>query len=896
MSALERAWARVLALFRRDALDREFDAEVQLHLDLAVEDYVRRGTPEAEARRLARLKFGAVEASKDAHRDARGLAWLDGLFYDLRLTLRGLRRDWAFTLAAIAMLALAIGLNVTVFTVMNAMVFRGLPLAKRSNRLVYIDARKPSGARASLSYADFEAWRSQAQAFEGMAFNGGGGPITFRVGDGRPIDMAMDRVSANTFGLLGVRPMLGRDFEPADEAPGAEPVAILSYRFWESRFDKRADIVGAIVHVNGAPATIVGVMPEGFVLVYEQNLWMPLVHTPELQGGTFGRLRDEATVESARAELETINGRLAAADPATDRGTVISVMTYSQGHVGPDAPMIYGSLWVAAWFVWLIACANLANLTLVRTLGRWRDFATRIALGAGQWRMMRQMFLESLMLAGAAGALGWGITNWSVRTWAVATTSPYLALDYRVDGWILAYLVAISIAAAIMCSLAPMVRVGQLGVSGALRGDARGVSQGLRSKHLGAGLVAGQMALAIVLLSGAGVLVRSLLKIVHAETGVRDPEHVLVGSLRLPSDSYPSPTARLAYFDRLDAQLRTIPGIAGASVTSNIPVNWVPSLTFEIEGRPSRRDEKASAQFLTAGSNYFQVLGVPATSGRVFNDGDRPEALPVAIVNESFVARFWPGEQPLGKRLRTTNGNQPGPWLSVVGVVTNVMQVPSGNDQTRQHFTPLVYVPFRQQPLARARNNGGQGFRGANLILRASVPAGHVARAVRGEIQKIDPDAILENVATLKANTAFDRDRMDLQHGELGKHATAAPIFALIALLLAAIGLYAVIAHSVSQRTKEIGVRIAIGAASRDIRRLIFHEGLRPVAIGLLVGLTLSLAVNRILQSQLVGVSPYDPVTLTTAPAVLVLVALLACQIPSQRALRIDPAVALRHE
>src|SRR2546428_3924099 len=429
--------------------------------------------------------------------------FLEGVFYDLRLALRGLRRDWAFTLAAIAMLALAIGLNVTVFTIMNAMLFRGAPLATRSDRLVYVELRKPSGRAASVLYADFEAWRSQAQAFEGLAFAGGGGPVTFRDGGrGRPIDMTFYRVSANTFGLLGVRPALGRDFVPADEATGAAPVTILSYRFWVSRLGKRADIVGSTVQINDAPATVIGVMPEGFVHVYEQDLWMPLARTADLAGSVFGRLRDGATRQAARAELKTINRRLAAADLVTDRRVVIAVWTYSQAHVGPDAPMIYGSLWAGAWFVLLIACANLANLALARTMGRWRDFSTRMALGAGQARMMRQIFIESLILAGAAGALGWWITNWSVRTWAVMTASRYLALDYTVNSSIFAYLVGISTATATLCSLAPIVRVVQLGVSGALKGDARGVTQGLRGKHLGAVMVAGQMTLAIVLLCG----------------------------------------------------------------------------------------------------------------------------------------------------------------------------------------------------------------------------------------------------------------------------------------------------------------------------------------------------------------------------------------------------------
>jgi putative ABC transport system permease protein len=835
------------------------------------------------------MKFGAGDPAKDAHRDSRGLAWLDGLFYDLRFTLRRLRRDRTFTLAAVAMLALAIGLNVTVFAVMDAMLFRGYPLVKRNDRLVYLQERGPSGA-CCLFYADFEEWRAQARSFEGLAFVSERS-IAFRDGDGRPSDMRVTTLSVNAFGLLGVPPMLGRDFAPADEVPGAAPVAILNYRFWESRFGKRVDVVGLTVHINGEPATIVGVMPErfDFPLQAADDFWMPLVHTPELQqrgvsnGFTaLGRLRDGTRLEEARAELETINRRLEADYPATNRRLVPTVATHSTMNSGPDAAMIWGSLWAAAWLVLLIACANLANLTLVRTMGRWRELATRMALGAGRGRMIRQIFAESLILAGVAGAIGWWLTRWSVQKWAAVTASRYQVLDYAVDAGTLAYLVAISVTAAILCSLAPIGRIVRLSVSGALKDDARGVTQGLRGKRLSAGLVATQMALAIVLLAGAGVLVRSFVTIVSAATGVRDPDTVLVGSVRLPSDTYPTPATRLGYFDRLEARLKTVPGIDEESIASTIPVKFAGLRTFEIEGRPSGPDGDESVAFVRAGSNYLRVVGASALSGRDFTDGDHASALPVAIVNRSFAARFWPREQPLGKRLRAMNRNTPGEWRTVVGVVPNIMQ----GDPIRQQFKPLVYVPFRQEPAPQR----------AFFLLRTAVPPQQVAQAVRAEVQTLDPDVLLEDFASLKDSFAFDRDFMDAEHSELGKHAKVAPVFALMALLLSAIGLYAVIAHAVSQRTKEIGVRIALGAASHNIRVLIFREGMRPVALGLIAGLTVSLGVNRILQSQLVGVSPYDPVTLATAPAVLILVALLACHIPSRRALQIDPAVALRHD
>jgi putative ABC transport system permease protein len=808
---------------------------------------------------------------------------VEGLLVDLRQAFRGLRRDRAFAVTAVAMLAIAIALNVTVFTVMDAMLFRGLPLATRSDRLVYLGMRKPSDlpcCSGPVRYADFEAWRAQARAFEDLAFGPVSAPITFRDGDGRPIDMAVSRPSANTFGLLGVRPIVGRDFEPADEVPGAAPVAIISYRFWERRFGKRADIVGVTVHVNGAPAAIVGVMPERFALVYEQDLWMPLSDTAALEGGAIGRLRDGATLEEARAELDTITRRLQADDPATVRG-VPSVQTYSQAHVTPDAPMIYGSLWAGSWFVLLIACANVANLMLVRTIGRWREFSTRLALGAGQARMVRQMLVESAILTGVAGALGWWITKWSVHTWAEVTASTYLALDYRVTFGTLAYLVAISVAAGFVISLVPIARVIQLGVNGALKGDARGVTQGSRAKYLTTGLVAGQMALAIVLLLGAGVLVRSFENIVGADTGVRDPEHILVGSLRLPSDTYPTPSARTSFFGRLETQLRTVAGGEEVSVSSTFPTRTVNRRGVEIEGRPGAPDGREFAQFLTAGPGYFRVMGVSGISGRDFDTRDDAAASPVVIVNQSFAEAFWPGKEPVGQRLRAVDRNTPGPWRTVVGVVPNIMQ----GDATRQTFQPVVYIPFRQQPSARAF-----------VFLRTSVPPNQVAPAVRAELQRLDPDVLAEDFSSLKARFAFDRDFMDLEHAELGKHAAVAPIFAVVALLLAATGLYAVIAHAVSQRTKEIGVRMAIGAADNDIRWMVLRQGLLPVWTGALIGLTASVAVNRVLQSQLVGVSPYDPMTMIGAPVLLVAVAVLACRIPVRRALSVEPVIALRHE
>ncbi len=892
--SIRRLWSQFLSLFKKSALDRDFDDEARSHIALATDDYLQRGMPLAEAQRLARTRFGSIEASKDAHRDSRGLPTVEGLLYDLRIALRGLRREWGFTLTAIATLTLAVALNVIVFTIMNAMVYRGLPQAKQSDRLGYIVVRRESGPW-NIWYTDFQAWRSQSRSFEDLAFTTDG-PITFRDGDGRSIDMNMRQVTANTFGLLGVKPILGRDFVKADEAPGADPVAILSYRFWESRFAKRQDILGVTVHINDKAATIIGVMPEDFTLVSEQNLWAALKDIPAIReqgfGSSFGRLRETATRETAQSEIQTVNNQLQAADPKADRQTAPLVLSYSEAVVGPEASVIYGSLWIGSCFVLLIACANMANLSLMRTVGRAREFSTRIALGAGQVRMIRQIVVEGLLLACLSGALAWWITNWAVRAWATATASRYLVLDYTVDAGILTYLATISVGAALLFSVAPIVCVTRLGLSGVLKANGRGITLGDRGRRLASTLVIVQMALAIVLLSGAGILVRSLNTIIGADTGVLNPENILVGFLKMPSDTYPTPASRLAYLNGIDTQLRSIPGVEAAAIATSIPVNSGSLRAFETEGRPSLPNDGRLAQAFSVGPSYFRVLGRSAVSGRDFDEHDQTETLPVAIVNESFVSTFWPNEQPIGKRLRFNNRNQVGVWRTVVGVVPNIMQ----GDPVRQTFKPLVYVPFSQDPATAGINSAGCCFRGANFLVRTTLPPDFVAQAVRAAMQGPDPSVDLEDFGALNTTFGFDRGRMDLEHAELGKYAAVAPVFALIAMLLAAIGLYAVIAHSVTQRTNEIGIRMAIGAAANDIGRMVLRRGLLPVVAGLLVGLAASFAVNRILQSQLVGISPYDPVSIAGAPIVLVLVASIAAYIPARRAMKVDPVVALRHD
>ena len=807
-------------------------------------------------------------------------AWLDA-----RAALRALLRDSGFALTAVLTLTIAIALNVTVFAVGDAVLNRGFPLVEDDDRLLYIQEDYPDGA-CCITFADFAEWRAQSVSFEDVAF-ADGREVTFSEAiGGRTVDTSAAALSANAFALLGVQPVLGRDFVAADEAPGAPQVAILSHRFWQARFGGGLDVVGRTIVLDGAPATVVGVMPERFEFPSRHSLWFPLARTPELEQRTpngylaVGRLAEGATQASARAELEAINRRLATEYPATNRDVAPRVDTYTEFFIGPDAPWVYGAVGWGSWFVLLIACANLANLTLARTFSRSRELATRLALGAARGRLGRQLVTESVLLTVVGGALAWVCARALVAAWARATDSQYQIIDHGVDASTLAYLVGVSVVALAIFGVAPIARVLRLELGALARSEARG-TRSPRDKRLVGALVTIQMTLAIVLLGGAGVLARSFWNIVGADVGVHEPDQVLIGWAGMPRGSLPSATERAAFFEALTNRIAAVPGVAAVAISNTRPVNVTRQRRFEIEGRAIDPETVDAAPVLTAGPDYFSTVGAATLAGREFGAVDGSSMPLTAVINERFAAEYFGGESPIGGRVRFFDGAVPGEWRTIVGVVSNIMQ----SEPTRQRFAPLVYLPFAQAP-----------ERGAWFFARVETPSDALTAAVRGAAQTFHPDLTLEELSTLAASFRFIRDRMDLAHAELGKYATVAPIFAAIALLLAAVGLYAVVAYAVGQRVKEIGIRMAVGAADHDIRRLVMRQEMGPVAVGLVVGLGLSFAANRVLASQLVGVSPYDPATLVVTSSLLIGVALLACQIPSRRAMRVDPVVALRND
>jgi predicted permease len=795
---------------------------------------------------------------------------------DVRFAFRTLLKNPGFTAVAVAMLALGIGVNATVFTVTNAVLFKGFPLVAKNDRMAYI-----SNNGCCLSYPDFEDYRAQAKSFDGLAITHGVARI-FSDGKGFPERLSVTEVSADAFPLVGQHPILGRDFAAADEVPGAPGVAILNYAFWVDRYAKDPAVIGRTVRMNGAPTTFIGVMREGFSFPQKTDLWVPLVRTANVLHRAnrdtwmaFGPLKPGATLEGARAEILTIAKRLAIAYPATDQDVRVTVQDFHEFMIGDNAALIYGSMWGAVGFVLLIACANLANLLLARAIGRSREISVRIALGAGRWRIIRQLLVESVLVSSLGGLAGWWLAKWGVRAYALAMAhkEAWLIVDYTMDHRVLGYLIAISIGTGLLFGLAPALRLSRLDVNSTLKDGGRGASAGGRAKHLSSLLVSGEMALAIVLLAGAGVMIRSFLKIYRADMGVNST-NILAGQVDLPN-RYSSPEQQLSFFEHFKASIAATPGVSSVTIASAPPGWRLARMPYEIPGASQGESAQSRPMLsvLSIAPNYFHTLGARLLSGRDFTEHDGPSAPPVAIINERLARDLWPREDPVGKRVRTFVGTTPGPWLTVIGVSSNIIQ----SDQTRQNFDPVLYSAYRQQPAA-------IGW----IIARTAVTPAIVAPAFRRELQAIDPGLPIYGPYPLTSDRIVYMDT--------AFYGTLFLIFAAIALLLASVGLYTVVAHSVSRRTQEIGVRMAIGATAADIRRLVFKQGMLPLGLGLAIGLVASLAVNRILKAELVQVSPADPVALLIASAVLILAAMLGCLIPARRAMRVDPVVALRHE
>jgi len=890
MKFLRRFLTRLANFATRRRDDERLKEEIEEHIALQTAENLRAGLSPAEARRRAMLKFGAVEAIKEDYRAERGMLFIETLLQDIRFGLRMLRKSSGFTAVAVLTLALGIGANATMFILVDAVLFKNLPIAD-SDRVLYISSTSlETGRGRGESYPDFLYLQSNARSFQSLAaFSGDDVDVSDK--SAVPTQVRGGLLTFNAFSVIGQKPIIGRDFLPEDARLGAPPVVILSHSLWQSRYDRDPSIIGRTIRINEIPTTVIGVMPPGMRFPRANELWMPVIPTGkwqkrEFRGLTvFGRLAPAATLTSARAELTTLARDLEAAYPATNKNIGIQVQTYNDYFTGRDTRLIYLALLGAVGFVLLIACANVANLLLARANSRIREISIRVALGARRWRVTRQLLVESIMLAALGGVLGslLGVLGVRIYRATILPDDTPAYLSFSVDYRVLAYLLAITILTGILFGLAPALRLSRLDINASLKEGGQGSGRSARARSLSTVLVVAEMALAFVLLVGAGLMIRSFLNMTRTPIGAKT-DNILSMDIILRPSKYPTPQSQISFHQQLRAHLQALPGIKSVAMASNLPGDGWTDFVYELEGRPLSDPQRLPRiGGVVVSPSYFPVLRIQPVRGRVFSDLDGVSGVPVVVVNKTFARMSWPNDDPMGKRLRlvmpplnTPNApaSVPQTWLTVVGVVPDIVQ----SDSSEGAHDPLIYLPYQQLPQ-----------REMVVAALAVVPPGSLSSAFRREVLAMDPDLPVTDLRTLNA---LLRERA----WPWRIYGSMFSIFAAIALLLASVGLYAVIAHSVSQRTQEIGVRIALGASRAAILRMVFMHGFRQLVIGLVVGLVASFALTQILGDLLIGVDPLDPLTFLSVAFVLALASVLGCAIPACRAMRVDPMVALRYE
>lgn len=874
-----RAWiVRLTGMLTRSRRQREFDDELQTHLEMHIEDNVRAGMTPEQARREALVALGGLEPLREAYRDRLGMPLFTSLGQDARFALRVLRRSPGVSVFAILAIALGIGINTTVFSLANAVLLKRLPV-EDSERLMFVGTVSTTrpGDFDGLSWPDFSDLRARVRSLASLAATA---PTAADLSDGIGFAEPLrgEAVTVNAFAVMGVRPLLGREFLEADAQPGAPAVALLSARIWKARYGSDPAIVGRTVRVNGTPTTLIGVLADA-PLINEGHtgLWIPFVPSPEWNARdrrrllVYGRLAPGHTAASAEAEVSAVGAALARENPVTNQKALLVARDFRAFSLPERVRLLFVVMLGAVAFVLLVACANVANLLLARAAGRSREIAIRSAIGASRWRVIRQLLVESLLLSTVGGVLGLLLAIWGVRTFdgAVLDTEKPQWLNFSVDFTVLAYLAAMTIGTAVVFGLAPAWRLSRVDTIGALKDGTTGSGRRRTRRVMGA-LVICELTLSVVLLAGAGVMIRSFLNTYRVPLGF-EPSHLLTMRMNT-ARYYESAGERAALFERITNELEATPGVEAAAVTSSLPASGsIYELPVELGDDP-QSTLKVTAVVAIIGS-YDRAVGAPVRAGRMIGTGEaKTMAAAGAVVNESFAARSWPGESPLHKQFRLTLDGKPQPWLTIIGVMPDVVQ------RERTPHRPTAYVPYALVPES-----------DIGIVVRTSVPPSSLIDDVRRVIRAVDPDLPVIELDTFE-------NRFHITHWPARVFGAMFTMFGAIALLLAGIGLYGVTSYSVSQRAHEIGVRMALGATSRRILSNVLAGSMKQVTIGLALGLSGAAVLTRLLSAQLVDVSPNDPLTFGSVTAILAAIAVLGCLVPVRRALRVNPVEALRHE
>lgn len=808
-----------------------------------------------------------------------------GTFWqDLRYGARMLWKNRGFTAVAVTALALGIGFNTAIFSVVDTVLLRPLPYSQPDRLVSVWESNLRVGmARSEMAPANYLDLRAQNQVFDEVgAFLDQSVTLT---GRGEPERLEAQSVSANLLSLLGVQPTAGRTFLANEDQPGQHRVAVLSYGLWQRRFDRDVGIVGQQITLDGQPYTVVGVMPPGFFFPQrDSELWTPLAMEREQASGrgdhylrVIARLKPDVSAERAEVEVESIAARLAAEYPRTNEGLGVFLNSLHEDYVGDIRSRLL-ILFGAVGLVLLIACANVANLLLARSTTRQREVAIRTALGAKRWRIARQLLTESLMLACLGGLAGLLIAIWGVEfLMGLAPQTLFQVQGVSVDGRVLLFTLFVTLVTGLVFGLVPALQASRIQPGESLKEGARGAPGGARVHRLRSALVVCEVAVALVLLVGAGLLLRSFQRLSHVDPGF-NTENLLTMRTVLPSAKYQQPEQRRAFYDELLRRVEGLPGVESAGMISFIPLSFSGmNFSFTVEGsRPVTDMNLPLAIYRVISPDYFRTMRIPTLRGRAFDRQDTVEKPAVVVVNRRLANQFWPGQDAVGKRVKVGPADSPNPWATVIGVVGDVRQVGLQGEQRLE-----MYATYKQDP---------RGFIAPrDLVVRSKAEPASIVAAVREQVWAVDKDQPVSNVRTMERVFANAVARERFQTLLLS-------LFAGLALVLAVVGLYGVMSYTVTQRTHEIGIRMALGAQRKEVLRLIIGQGMVLTLVGVALGLGVALGVTRLMAGILYDVTATDPTTFVAVAGLLAAVAFIACYIPARRATKVNPLVALRYE
>ncbi len=878
---------RLRALMNGGQFDRELNAEVRFHIDMETEKYVRAGLSPEAARARAYRNFGPMEKHKEDTRDARGVSWLEELWQDMRYGARTLAKNPGFAVISILTLGLGIGANTAIFSVINGVLLKPLPY-ENGDRLVLIRQSAPNvnQQNVGVSIKELYDYREQLASFDGLVeFHQMNFDLLRR---GEPDRVATGVVSPNFFDVLGIRPLHGRTFVDADDDQGADAVLVLGYAYWQTKFGGDSGIVGQVFEMNDRPHTVVGVLPSVPHYPNEVDVYMPTSACPFRAAAerqinqnrrafsalqVFGLLTDGASPATAATEVATVGDRFRQDFPNVYRpntgfqARTAEVLEQLTTNARPMLLILVGT----TGLVLLIACANVANLMLSRMLGRDRELAMRTALGAARGRLVRQLLTESTLVALAGGVVGLAFA-WATVDMLTTFVGRFTARtgEIGLDPQVLFFTLAVSMVTGLAFGTFPALS-SRADLVGALKAGGKGTGDVGGRGRLPSALIVAQVAVSVVLLVGAGLLLLSFYRVQQVETGYRG-DRVLSAEVFGNFSRYPDAVAQLRLYQPLLERLESSPGVVSAAITNAVPLSVLqPGQTpFQVEGQAVEPELRPTSSVSIASPRYFETLGIPVVRGRVFTASDDRETLPVAVINQSMT-RYWDGKDPIGSRVSFTNGQT---WYTIVGVVGDVRQFGLDREAVAQ-----VYIPLAQMINGLA----------ARVLVRMNGDPSTAAAIVRDSVRGLDPDMPIENIRTLD----------ELREASLATRRLTAlllSVFAALALLVTVAGITGVIATSVSQRTQEFGLRMALGATRDSVLRSVLGHGLLLVTVGLLIGIGAAVALSRVLQSYLYATNPTDPLAFAAVSAAFVLAGTLACLGPAWRATTVDPLIALRAE